>query len=376
MEQREGSVEKRITGSMFERTFQGKRVWLSGHTGFKGSWLAEWLLELGAEVRGYALAPDTEPSLFKELELERRLEHQVADVRDRQAVGRSIKEWQPDFVFHLAAQPLVRRSYEFPVETYETNVLGTVHVLEALRTLRSPCAAVLITTDKCYENLEHGLPYAEDAPLGGRDPYSSSKAMAEIAISAYRRSYFEKSSGTVRIASARAGNVVGGGDWAADRIVPDCVRALCSGADIPVRNLNATRPWQHVLEPLGGYLWHAVRLSQGGNVPSALNFGPRPECIRPVRDLVGEVVKHWPGGWREETQTQAVHEAMLLSLSIEKAESSLGWRPVWDFSRTIEKTMVWYRSFTQDGQSALSLTRSQIREYCADARLAGLAWTA
>jgi len=266
---------------MFAEAFRNKTVWLSGHTGFKGAWLAQWLLELGANVHGFALEPATEPALFDQLGLAKRLHHQIADIRDPAAVRESVKKSQPDFVFHLAAQPPVRLSYEQPLETYATNVMGTAHVLEALRALDKPCAAVLITTDKCYENREWLHSYREEDPLGGYDPYSSSKAAAEIAISAWRRSFFKKH--PVKIASARAGNVIGGGDWALDRIVPDCIRALQKKQPIAVRNPNATRPWQHVLEPLSGYLWLAARLyqpfaaperSEGGSPAMTTRRGP------------------------------------------------------------------------------------------------------
>ena len=226
--------------AMFAGAFQGKTVWLSGHTGFKGAWLARWLLQLGARVHGFSLPPPTRPALFEQLGLARRMEHEIGDVRDPGAVKKSLTRAQPDFVFHLAAQALVRYSYDHPLETYATNVLGTAHVLEALRRLEKPCAAVMVTTDKCYENRETDYAYREDDPLGGHDPYSSSKGAAEIVIAAYRRSFFGKS--PVRIASARAGNVVGGGDWAPDRIVPDCIRALQCGKPILVRNPHATRP--------------------------------------------------------------------------------------------------------------------------------------
>ena len=238
---------------MFNQAFKGKRVWLSGHTGFKGAWLAEWLLALGAQVRGYALPPDQSQPLFGGLALGPRLESELADIRDVAAVRRSITDFQPDFVFHLAAQPLVRLSYEIPAETMATNVMGTVHVLEALRELRKPCAAVMVTSDKCYENREWVYGYREEDPMGGHDPYSASKGTAELAINSYRRSFFQEH--PTKIASARAGNVIGGGDWAVDRIVPDCMRALERNQVIGVRNPKATRPWQHVLEPLSGYLW-------------------------------------------------------------------------------------------------------------------------
>ena len=359
---------------MFADAFRGRPVWLSGHTGFKGSWLAEWLLEQGAVVHGFALAPATTPSLFHQLALAGRLHHEIGDVRDAAAVSRSLQKAQPDFVFHLAAQPLVRRSYAEPVETYATNVMGTVHVLEALRTVRKPCAAVFVTTDKCYENREWLYGYRECDPLGGYDPYSSSKAAAEIAIAAYRRSFFQDH--PVRIASARAGNVIGGGDWAADRILPDCIRALERHDPIPVRNKVATRPWQHVLEPLSGYLWLAACLATGARQPvadltSAFNFGPTHESNRTVADLVAEVLKHWPdGNWENKSDPQALHEAGLLQLSIDKAHALLGWAPTWDFATAVAETVAWYR----DAVDARARTLAQIAEYTAHAREAGLVW--
>jgi len=360
---------------MFGNLLHGKRVWVSGHTGFKGSWLSEWLLSLGAEIYGYSLNPDTRPSLFEQLGLAERIcSNQIADIRNPETVRQSLLRAAPDFVFHLAAQPLVRRSYVSPVETYETNVNGTIHVLEALRSLSHPCTAVFITTDKCYENREDGIPYSEEDHLGGRDPYSSSKAMAEIAIAAYRRSYFDTASSAVRIASARAGNVIGGGDWAEDRIVPDSIRSLQKVMPIHVRNPHATRPWQHVLEPLGGYLWQAASLSKDSTLPRALNFGPRIECNRSVKDLVTEILKHWPGSWTDGSDSTAVHEAKLLSLSIEAAAATLQWNPVWDFYQTLTHTVDWYRTIHQNPKNCRSMTVRQIQAYCSDARTAGLAW--
>ena len=367
------------------QSFKGKRVWLSGHTGFKGSWLSEWLLDLGAIVHGYALAPDTAPSLFDQLELAERLEHEVADIRDAHAVRKSIHAFHPNFVIHMAAQPLVRRSYAIPVETYETNVMGTINVLEALRSFFHPCAAVMVTTDKVYQNHESGRAYEETDPLGGHDPYSSSKAMAEIATSAYRDSYFKNH--PVKIASARAGNVIGGGDWAADRIVPDAMRALDKGESIAVRNPNAVRPWQHVLEPLSGYLMLAAALVnpelkqqveslstaestststgqlQLASLCDAFNFGPGPDANRSVRDLTEEILKHRKGAWNEADEVGPLHEANQLNLSIDKAGKILGWTPSWDFADTVEKTISWYRD-VHDGKSPPSeVTIAQIHEY-------------
>ena len=362
---------------MFGDVFRGRSVWLSGHTGFKGAWLAEWLLQLGATVHGYALAPNTQPSLFEQLGIASRLHHELNDVRNPVAVAQSIQAAQPDFVFHLAAQPLVRLSYEQPIETYATNIMGTAHVLDALRTLKKPCAAVMITTDKCYENREWLFGYREDDPLGGYDPYSSSKAAAEIVIGAYRRSFFQNH--PVRIASARAGNVIGGGDWATDRIVPDCIRALQKNTPIPIRNKFATRPWQHVLEPLSGYLWLAACLTADLRSPisnlqsspalaSAFNFGPAHDSNRTVVELVEEILNHWPGRWEDKTVTRAVHEAGLLQLSIDKAHALLGWQPVWNFPTAVEQTIRWYRNPSPE------LTVTQITQYAATAKQLGLPW--
>jgi CDP-glucose 4,6-dehydratase len=339
-------------------------------------------LGLGAEVTGYSLQPPTTPALFEQLGLEKRMHHHIGDIRDGAALIRSVKEAEPDFVFHLAAQPIVRDSYSRPVETFEVNLMGTVHMLEALRAVARPCAAVFITTDKCYENREWVYGYREEDPLGGRDPYSASKGTAELAISSYRRSFFQGH--PVKIASARAGNVIGGGDWAVDRIVPDCMRALERKQVIGVRNLKATRPWQHVLEPLGGYLWlaaclageqrtkgggHGAEMKSSTPLGSAFNFGPGHESNRTVGELVKEILKHWPGTWEDQSDPKAVHEANLLQLATDKAHALLGWAPVWDFPITVERTVSWYRSVAQDRGDGLpaKLTREQISSYTARA---------
>jgi CDP-glucose 4,6-dehydratase len=348
---------------MFGKNLAGKRVWLTGGTGFKGSWLAEWLLMLGAKVRVFSLPPPTDPALFQQLDLASRVDWQVGDIRDATALRKSLLECQPDFVFHLAAQPLVRLSYTEPVETYQTNMLGTIHVLEALRHLDKPCAAVMVTTDKCYENREWLHGYREDDPLGGHDPYSSSKAACELAIASWRRSFFQNH--PVKIASARAGNVIGGGDWAADRIVPDCIRALQAGKEIAVRNKTATRPWQHVLEPLSGYLALAAGLytsENPGPLCSAFNFGPLLNANRTVSDVVSEALKHWPGDWIDQSDPHAPHEAGRLNLTTEKAFHLLGWQPRWSFETAVQKTVEWYRA-EHGGANPATLTRQQIREY-------------
>ena len=402
----------------FSGIYAGKRVLITGHTGFKGAWLAEWLLALGAEVTGFALPPPTQPALFDQLGLASRLRHVIGDIRDLAAVRQVLEETKPDFVFHLAAQPLVRLSYDQPVETYATNVMGTVNVLEALRLYqqelssdkcsllgsgkepsteqltnqqRRPSgatrivAAVMITTDKCYENKEWVHSYREEDPMGGYDPYSSSKGAAELVISAYRRSYFSAStshldSPRVRVASARAGNVIGGGDWALDRIVPDCIRALQRGAPIPVRNKIATRPWQHVMEPLSGYLWLGACMANpqlspfSSQLASGFNFGPALASNRTVADLVQEILKHWPGRWEDKSDPRAVHEAKLLNLATDKAHHFLSWSPVWPFVETISWTAKWYREASGASANIHALTTGQIAAYSSSAKAAGIAW--
>lgn len=368
----EGSLEGVVTmTSLFSTAFADKRVLLTGHTGFKGAWLAEWLLHLGAELTGYALPPPTQPSLFAAAGLAGRLRHIEADIGDRDHLVRVVKEGRFDFVFHLAAQPLVRASYVDPLGTFETNVLGTAKLLEAIRLAGAPCVAVVVTTDKCYENREWLHAYREEDPLGGYDPYSSSKAATELVVSSWRRSFFPAGSPVV-LASARAGNVIGPGDWAADRIVPDCVRALQCGAVIPVRNKTSTRPWQHVLEPLGGYLSLAAQLAaakQAGDqtrlaqLASAFNFGPALSSNHTVADLVVEVLKHWPGHWEDRSDPLAPHEAAKLNLAIDKAHHLLGWAPRWDFPATIQLTIQGYRHLVDGGPSAQALMQSQIAQY-------------
>ena len=371
--------------TQLREAYQGKTVLLTGHTGFKGSWLSEWLLMVGARVVGVALPPDTEPALFDQLGLAERLEHNILDIRNREALKSKVLEARPDFVFHLAAQPLVRRSYSEPVETWDANVMGTVHLLDALRELdenyagsQKTCASVFITTDKCYENREWLHGYREEDPLGGYDPYSASKAAAELAISAFRRSFFPTKNGRslprIGIASARAGNVIGGGDWAQDRIIPDCIRHLQRGEPIPLRNPQATRPWQHVLEPLGGYLQLAAAQQQALQTRNpesirrycgAYNFGPAVMANQSVQRLVEEILQTWAGEWQDRSQGDAPHEAGLLSLTWDKAFHLLGWQPRWDFPTTIERTVAWYRLATETNQPVRDLTRRDITNYAA-----------
>lgn len=364
--------------SPFGGIFRDARVLVTGHTGFKGSWLCEWLLSLGARVTGYALEPETSPALFTQLGLANRLRHVVGDIRAAAAVRQVILDTRPMFVFHLAAQPLVRRSYRDAPYTWETNVLGTVHVLDALRSLDTPCAAVMVTTDKCYENREWPFGYREIDPLGGHDPYSSSKAAAELAIASWRDSFF-MTGHPVRIASARAGNVIGGGDWAEDRIVPDLVRALARGERINVRNPSATRPWQHVLEPISGYLAIASALAtraDDSRLTAAFNIGPGPDANRKVRDLVETALEHWPGNWTTEPAADAPHEASLLQLDAAKIHAVLGWRHSWGFAEAVRRTVAWYRETLSGGtnRTAAARTLDDIRAYEAAAAERGIAW--
>jgi CDP-glucose 4,6-dehydratase len=364
---------------MFDNEYKGKRVWISGHTGFKGSWLCEWLLSLGAEVWGFSLEPEGS-SLFEELDLGVRMHHSIGDVNSYQAVADSLRSAQPDFVFHLAAQALVRRSYAEPVQTMSTNVMGSVHVMEALRCQRLSCVVVMVTTDKCYDNKEWIYGYREEDPMGGHDPYSASKGMAELAIASYRRSFFLDGS-QVMLSSARAGNVIGGGDWAVDRIVPDAMRALRRGDSVKIRNPYATRPWQHVLEPLSGYLCLGAQLSRAARLnnrnklirlSSGFNFGPTIQSNRAVSVLIEEILKSWPGRSCEVSQTAAVHEASLLNLATDKAFHMLSWVPVWQFSEAVARTVLWYRN--EANASALDRVLDDLTAYCERARELGLDW--
>jgi CDP-glucose 4,6-dehydratase len=370
--------------TMFGDVFRAKRVLVTGHTGFKGAWLCEWLLDLGAEVTGYSLPPPTHPALFEQLGLARRIHHRVGDIRDPASLHAALQESRPHFVFHLAAQSLVRTSYAAPAETFATNVMGTVNLLEALRRCKAPCEVVIATTDKCYENIGQGAPFAETERLGGRDPYSASKACAEIAAAAYRESYFCGDS-DIGIATARAGNVLGGGDWAADRIVPDCVRALSQSEPVIVRHPDAVRPWQHVLECLSGYLSLAQSLASARaagdpirrkELCSSFNFGPRHTDELKVRDLVERILTQWPGKWIDGSDPSHPHESARLQLSIAKAELTLGWRPAWGIEQTIANTISWYQAHANAGGplNSRETTLRQIRDYAAAARTAGLSW--
>jgi CDP-glucose 4,6-dehydratase len=362
----------------FNDAYRGRKVLVTGHTGFKGSWLAFWLRQLGAEVAGYSIGIPTEPSNFEILSLDRDLRHHTGDIRDRAAFARVLDEFRPDVVFHLAAQSLVRRSYDDPVTTFETNTMGMVTVLECLRTRPWISAAVLITSDKAYRNDEWCWGYRETDALAGRDPYSGSKSCADLVAQSYYHSFLRH--GPIRIAITRAGNVIGGGDWASDRIVPDCIRAWSSGQSVLIRNPSATRPWQHVLEPLSGYLWLGARLlaQQQGLNGEAFNFGPEANVNQTVAQLIEAMAARWPGGrWHAQVETsQAGHEATMLRLSCDKALFHLRWRAVLQLAETVELTVGWYRAWHEQTDGMQDCTREQITRYCALASKRAVPWIA
>lgn len=359
------------TAAELRAAYSGKRVLLTGHTGFKGAWLTLWLERLGAKVTGLALEPEAD-SVFVTAGVASSCEHHVADVRRFEQVRALVEATKPDIVFHLAAQALVRKSYAEPLATIETNINGTAHVLEALRVTKQRCAVVVVSSDKCYENREWVYGYREDDAMGGYDPYSMSKGATELVTSSWRRSFFppaKLADHGVAIASARAGNVIGGGDWATDRIVPDCIRSLSKGQPIGVRSPKAIRPWQHVLEPLGGYLLLGVKLLGQERVADfceGWNFGPEAGSAQPVSALAAALVKAWGAGeWLDQSDPKAHHEASLLRLSIDKAHAKLGWQPRWRFEETISRTVAWYRAQVDGATPAQlkALTLEQIAAY-------------
>ncbi len=349
--------------------WRGKRVFLTGHTGFKGGWLALWLADMGAEVHGYALAPPTEPNFFTVTNLQARLANStIADIRDAAVLAQAMQAARPDIVLHLAAQPLVRYSYVAPIETYAVNVMGTVNLLEAVRQTPSVKAVVNVTTDKCYENREWVWPYRENEAMGGFDPYSSSKACSELVTAAYRRSFLE--SAGIHLASARAGNVIGGGDWAVDRLVPDFLRALDAGQVLAIRSPLSTRPWQHVLEPLSGYLTLAEKLfTLGPSFAEAWNFGPEETDARPVQWIVEYLCSQVPDAAWQCDATPQPHEANTLKLESSKAKAQLGWRPRWNLEYALGMTLAWHQAWKQ-GSDMAAISLQQIQEYEAAARQA------
>lgn len=344
------------------KSFSGRRVLITGHTGFKGSWLAFLLDVVGADVMGYALEPETSDGHFALLGLDRRITHVVGDVRDASGFATALRSFRPEYVFHLAAQALVKRSYADPISTFSTNVMGSVHVLDAVRNCDSVRAFVYVTSDKCYENVEWVWGYRENDRLGGSDPYSASKAAAELIFSAYAKSFY--SDRPLGAASARAGNVIGGGDRAPDRIVPDCVRAAEQDGAIQLRQPQATRPWQHVLEPLSGYLVLAAKLREApSRYAGSWNFGPASSQVRTVREVASTILQHLGGGRVEVADSfPEHHEAQLLQLNCEKAHQHLGWSPRWNVDKALLMTAEWYRAI-REGADAETITRAHVHDY-------------
>ena len=342
--------------------WRDKRVLLTGHTGFKGGWLSLWLQSMGADVAGIALPPPSAPSLFNVADVGQGMSHHIADIRDYASIAPLFAQLQPQIVFHLAAQPLVRASYQQPLETYATNVMGTVHVLEAARQAGSVRAIVNITTDKCYENQEWVWGYRESDPMGGHDPYSSSKGCAELVSSAYRNSFLKEAG--IALATARAGNVIGGGDWAQDRLLPDILRALEHGTAVLIRNPHAIRPWQHVLEPLSGYLQLAERLyTQGQPYAEGWNFGPNDDDARPVQWIVEQLCATWGGDANWQMQPgEHPHEASFLKLDISKARQQLGWQPRWSLQEALAHVVHWHKAW-RNGENMRILCMQQISGY-------------
>ena len=362
---------------MFENIYQNKKVLVTGHTGFKGSWLTAWLLNLGAEVAGYSIGIPTQPSHFEKLDLENKIKHYLGDIRDYKKFYNVCKEFQPEIIFHMAAQPLVRDSYIDPKGTFEVNMLGTLNVLESIRNIGSSIkAGVFITSDKCYDNVEWVYGYRENDALGGEDPYSGSKGAAELIAKSYMHSFF--TSGYPHIATVRAGNVIGGGDWAKDRIVPDIVRSWCENKQVEIRNLSSTRPWQHVLEPLSGYLSLGAELYKENTDKhnQAFNFGPDSRINKNVGELLEEMKSLWPSspGWLNMATEDGKKESNLLKLSCDKANILLKWYPVMNFEETINFTVDWYQNFYEGDKAVYEFTNHQIDAYTLKAKERQIKW--
>lgn len=366
---------------MYNNVFKNKKVIVTGNTGFKGAWLSVWLHHLGAKVIGISIDIPSTPSLFEVLRLEEKIDNRFADIRDLKTIEKIFDEVSPDFVFHLAAQPIVLTSYQDPITTLQTNVLGTANILETLRKQKNPCNAVMITSDKCYDNVEWIWGYRENDALGGKDPYSASKGAAELVIKTYYNSYFKGPDSNIKLISTRAGNVVGGGDWGKNRIVPDCIRAWSDNQKVKVRSPNSTRPWQHVLEPLSGYLRCAQVLKEDPDKINGepFNFGPNSDQTNTVLELLKAIGKHWDFKDKEDKffieSDPSYHEAGLLKLNCDKALFYLQWKPVLNFEETATFTGNWYNKFyNKKGENLYEYTIKQIEEYTNKAKEKNLAW--
>jgi len=362
----------------FHKIFREKTVLITGHTGFQGAWLTLWLKLLGAKIIGYSLEPPTKPSLFESLNLQNELTHIVADIRDKKKLFDSINSHKPDFVFHLAAQSLVRASYERPVDTFEINIIGTVNILEAIRNCESIKSCVIMTSDKCYDNKIHYSPHLEDDPMGGYDPYSASKGSAELVTSAYRNSFFSNNKSETEIATARAGNVIGGGDWAKDRIIPDSIRSICNHQNIRIRNPNFVRPWQYVLEPLSGILWLAAKMYlEKKKFSGAWNFGPSVNQKHiSVKDLVSIIIEKWNSNidFEIEKNSNDLYESPSLTIDSSKANKYLGWKTTFSIDEAINETVLWYKKFVDGNTNMQKFTIQQIDNYIINAKENNLIW--
>ncbi len=359
----------------FKEFWKNKKVLITGHTGFKGSWLTLYLLNLGAKVTGLALNPNENQPLFNQLDLERKIHHNIVDINNLELVKEIVNDSKPDFIFHLAAQPLVRESYINPLNTWKTNVFGSLNLLESIKDFSHMCSIVIVTTDKVYKNINWHYGYRENDPLGGYDPYSSSKAALEIAVSSWRDSFCGTKSyqnPNLFIATCRAGNVIGGGDWGEDRIIPDIIRNLQENKVIKIRNKFAIRPWQHVLEPISGYVQLAKKIYETSDTKSklnlcgAFNFGPNLDSNRKVSELVNEVIKYWKGTWIDTSNDDDFHEAKILKLNIDKSYELLNWKPKWEFGEVIYRTIMWYKNQHQKLSSPIDLCLNDIKDFQSD----------
>jgi len=369
-----------MMSSIFNNIYKNKKILITGHTGFKGSWLALWLRELGAEVAGYSLLPETSPNLFDILDLKNSVRHVTGDIRDIKNLKELIDDFKPEIIFHMAAQAFVLKSYQEPLYTYETNIIGTANLFEAARGVDSIRAILNITTDKCYDNKERLNGYKEDDPLGGYDPYSSSKAGSELVTATYRNSFFNPTEYGLAhktvISSVRAGNVIGGGDWSQDRLIPDCIRALTSQRDIVLRNPDSIRPWQYVLEPLSGYLWlGALMFDDGISYGQAWNFGPCENDSKTVGEIVTDILDLWGSGSYTVRKNKSFHEAAILRLNIEKASSFLNWKPVYNIDDALSETINWYKEYYYSKNNIINHSVACINNYVDKAKGLGLDWS-